>query len=201
MTLPKIGIIISTTREGRFGDQPAGWIHEIARQRAELDFELVDLRDYPVPMFDAPMSPNFAPVDNDHARALVKKVSELDGFIFVTAEYNHSVSAVLKNAVDHVPAVAWAKKPAAFVGYGGTGGARAVEQLRLIAVELSLVPTRAAVHIGMEPYLGVFREGKSLNDYPFLVSTAGAMLDELGWYAKALKSGRDLTATEAALAA
>jgi NAD(P)H-dependent FMN reductase len=93
------------------------------------------------------------------------------------------------------------KKPAAFLGYGGTGGARAVEQLRLIAVELSLVPTRAAVHIGMEPYLGVWKEGKSFNDYPYLVSTAGPMLDELAWYAKTLKVGRELSAAESTLAA
>lgn len=201
MTLPKIGIIISTTREGRFGDRPAQWIHDIATQRGDVAFELVDLRDFPLPLFDAPMSPNYAPVDNDQARALVTRLSELDGYIFVTAEYNHSVSAVLKNAIDHVQFEAWAKKPAAFVGYGGTGGARAVEQLRLIAVEVSLVPTRAAVHIGMEPYLGVLKEGKTFNDFPFLVSTAASMLDELAWYAKTLKAGRQATATETALAA
>jgi len=201
MTIPKIGIIISTTREGRFADRPANWIHEIAQQRADIAFELVDLRDYPIPMFDAPLSPNYAPVDNDHTRALVNKLSELDGYIFVTAEYNHSISAVLKNAIDHVQFEAWAKKPAAFLGYGGTGGARAVEQLRLIAVEVSLVPTRAAVHIGMEPYLGVWKEGKSFNDYAHLVSSAGLMLDELAWYAKTLRTGRDVTTTETALAA
>lgn len=201
MTPPKIGVILSTTREGRFGDRPANWILEIARQRADVAFELVDLRDYPMPMFDAPLSPNYAPIDNDHARAFVAKVAELDGFLFVTAEYNHSVSAALKNALDHVPLEASAKKPAAFLGYGGTGGARAVEQLRLITVELAMVPTRAAVHIGMEPYLGVFKEGKSFSDFPYLVSTAGPMLDELAWYARALKAGRAAAATEAALAA
>jgi NAD(P)H-dependent FMN reductase len=201
MSIPTIGIIISTTREGRFGDRPANWILELARQRTDLAFELVDLRDYPVPMFDAPLSPNYAPVDNDASRAFVEKMRELDGFLVVTAEYNHSISGVLKNALDHVPFEAWAKKPMAFVGYGGTGGARTVEQLRLIAIEMSLVPTRAAVHIGMEPYLGVWKEGKSFNDFPYLVSTAGPMLDELAWYAKALKAGREMTSAEASLAA
>src|SRR4051794_16284888 len=193
MSIPTIGIVITTTRAGRFGDRPANWLLELALQRSDIAFELVDLRDYPIPMYDAPISPNYAPVDNDHARAFVKKMSELDGLLFVTAEYNHSVSAVLKNALDHVPFEAWARKPAAFLGYGGTGGARAIEQLRLIAVELSLVPTRAAVHIGMEPYLGVWKEGKSFNDFPYLVGTVGPMLDELAWYAKTLKAGRETT--------
>lgn len=201
MTIPKIGIILSTTREGRFGDRPANWILELAQQRGDLAFELVDLRDYPIPMYEAPLSPNYAPVDNEHARAFVQKMVELDGLLFVTAEYNHSISAVLKNALDHVPFEAWAKKPAAFLGYGGTGGARAVEQLRLIAIEVSLVATRSAVHIGTEPYLGVWKEGKSFNDYPYLVSSVGPMLDELAWYAKTLKAGREATAAEASLAA
>ena len=201
MSIPTIGIILTSTREGRFGDRPANWILELARQRGDLAFELVDLRDYPIPMYDAPLSPNYAPVDNDHSRAFVKKMGELDGYLFVTAEYNHSVTATLKNALDHLPLEASAKKPAAFLGYGGTGGARAVEQLRLIAVELSLVPTRAAVHIGMEPYLGVWKEGKSFNDFPYLVGTVGPMLDELAWYTKALKDGRLTTAAEASLAA
>lgn len=201
MSIPTIGIILSSTREGRFGDRPANWILELAQQRTDLSFELVDLRDYPIPMFDAPLSPNYAPVDNGHARAFVERLAGLDGYIFITAEYNHSVTGALKNAIDHVPFETWAKKPASFVGYGGTGGARAVEQLRLIAVEVSLVATRAAVHIGMEPYLGVWKEGKSFNDFPYLVGTVAPMLDELAWYAKALKAGRQLTATETALAA
>jgi NAD(P)H-dependent FMN reductase len=200
MSIPKIGIVITTTREGRFGDRPAQWIFDIAKQRHDVQFELVDLRDYPIPMYDAPISPAYAPIDNDHSRAFAKKVGELDGFLFVTAEYNHSVSAVLKNALDHVHHE-WKQKPAAFVGYGGTGGARAVEHLRLIAVELALVPTRAAVHIGMEPYLGVWKDGKSFNDYEFLTTSAKATLDELAWYAKTLKAGREASAVEEAVAA
>jgi NAD(P)H-dependent FMN reductase len=200
MTLPTIGIFITTTREGRFGDKPAQWIFDMARHRHDVRFELVDLRDYPIPMYDEPIAPAYAPPRNDHAQAFAKKIGELDGFLFVTAEYNHSVTAVLKNALDHV-AHEWRNKPAAFLGYGGTGGARAVEQLRLIAIELGLAPTRSAVHIGMEPYLGVWKEGKSFDDYPYLVSTATPMLDELVWYTKTLKTGRELAAEEAAVAA
>jgi NAD(P)H-dependent FMN reductase len=200
MTKPKIGIIITTTRQGRFGDRPANWILDIGRERTDLSFELVDLRDYPMPMFDAPMPPAYGAVDNDHSRAFAKKMGELDGYLFVTAEYNHSVSAVLKNALDHVH-FEWKKKPAAFVGYGGTGATRAIQQLRQIAVELQMVPTRYAVHIGVDPYLGVLQQGKSFNDYDYLVTSAGPMLDELAWYATTLKTGRETAATEAALAA
>ncbi|MDB5541708.1 MAG: NAD(P)H-dependent oxidoreductase [Devosia sp.] len=200
MSTPKIGIVISTTRQGRFGDRPAQWIFDIAKQRHDLQFELIDLRDYPIPMFDAPIAPAYAPIANEEAQRWAKKVAELDGFIFVTAEYNHSIPAVLKNTLDHVHHE-WKHKPAAFVGYGGTGAARAVEHLRSILVELAMVPTRFAVHIGMEPYLGVLRDGKSFNDYDFLKLTAGMMLDELAWYARTLKAGREESAVDEAVAA
>lgn len=190
MTKPKIGIIISTTRETRFGDRPAQWVLEIAKERGDADYEIVDLRDYPLPFFEAVGSPRFVPLTDEVALRWAKKVAELDGYIFVTAEYNRSISAVLKNALDHIyyePA----RKPAAFVGYGAVGAARAVEQLRLMAVELSMVPMKAGVHINMEPLLGMLRGGKDFADYDYLAPTVTAMLDELAWYTKVLKTGRD----------
>jgi NAD(P)H-dependent FMN reductase len=116
-------------------------------------------------------------------------MSGFDGYIFVTAEYNHSIPGVLKNALDYAYPE-FNRKPAAFVGYGSVGGARAVEQLRLICIEFQLAPTRAAVHIGMEPLIGVKREGKSLLDFPYLNERASAMLDELAWWTCALKAAR-----------
>ena len=113
---PRIGIILSTTRETRFADRPAQWVLDIARARGDADYEIVDLRDFPIPFFDAVGSPRFVPQTNEVALRWAKKVSELDGYIFVTAEYNRSISGVLKNALDHIydePA----RKPAAFVGY------------------------------------------------------------------------------------
>lgn len=185
MEKPRIGIIISTIRPGRFGDRAAHWIHTIASRRSDLGFEIVDLRDYRLPLFGAE-----AGADAEAAVARWRrKVAELDGYLFVTAEYNHSISGVLKNALDHAYAE-FNRKPAAFVGYGGVGGARAVEQLRLICVELQVAPTRNAVHIGMEPYLGVTQQGKSLADYDYLNRTAEAMLDELAWWTHTLKAGR-----------
>lgn len=194
---PRIGIILSTTRETRFADRPAQWVLDIAKARGDADYEIVDLRDFPIPFFDAVGSPRFVPQTNDVALRWARKVSELDGYIFVTAEYNRSISGVLKNALDHIydePA----RKPAAFVGYGAVGAARAVEQLRLMAVELSMVPMKAGVHINMEPLLGMLRGGKDFADYDYLAPTVTAMLDELAWYTKTLKAGREAETLEQA---
>ncbi|KQU99102.1 NAD(P)H-dependent oxidoreductase [Devosia sp. Root105] len=194
---PRIGIILSTTRETRFADRPAQWVLDIAKARGDTDYEIVDLRDFPIPFFDAVGSPRFVPQTNEVALRWARKVSELDGYIFVTAEYNRSISGVLKNALDHIydePA----RKPAAFVGYGAVGAARAVEQLRLMAVELSMVPMKAGVHINMEPLLGMLRGGKDFADYDYLAPTVTAMLDELAWYTKTLKAGREAEALEQA---
>jgi len=197
MSKPKIGIILSTTRETRFADRPAKWVLDIAKTRGDAEYEIVDLRDYPIPYFDAPASPRFVPITDEAATKWARKVSELDGYIFVTAEYNHTIAAVLKNALDHLydePS----RKPAAFVGYGAVGAARAVEHLRQIAVELSMVPMKAGVHINMEPLLGMLQQGKDFADYAYLAPTVTTMLDELAWYTQTLKAGRDSVETRAA---
>lgn len=186
----RVGIIIGTTREGRFGDKPAEWIKKIADQHGKLETEIVDLRDYQIPFFDQPASPAWVGTHHDEGKKWDTKMGELDGFIFVTAEYNHGPPAVLKNALDHAYRV-YNKKPAAFVGYGPLGAARAVEHLRQILIELKVAPLRDAVHIGMTEFLAVGKEGKSLNDYPHLVQAANTMLDELEWWTIALKAARD----------
>lgn len=190
MKKPRIGIIISTIREGRFGEVPARWILDIASRRTDLDFEIVDLRDFPLPLFGETDSPaHDGSSKSEVAPRWGEKMAQCDGYLFVTAEYNHSVPGVLKNALDYAYPE-FNRKPAAFVGYGGVGGARAVEQLRLICIELQMAPTRTAVHIGMEPYLGVTQEGKELSDFGFLNKRAEAMLDELAWWTHTLKAGR-----------
>ena len=197
MSKPRIGIIISTTREGRFGERAARWVADLAASRTDIETEIVDLRDYPLPFFDYVASPRFVPIDTPEARKWSAKLAELDGYVFMTAEYNHSVSGVIKNALDFVFAEP-ARKPAAFVGYGAVGGARAVEHLRHIVVELSMVPLNRAVHINMEPFLGMMRDGKDFADYPYLAPTVVTMLDELAWYAQTLKAGREQEAQKAA---
>jgi NAD(P)H-dependent FMN reductase len=189
MANPKIGIIISSTREQRFGEKAANWIHGIASQRTDLDFEIVDLRDYPMPFFEG-VSPFYAPVQNDVAKRWGAKMAELDGYLFVTAEYNRSITGALKNALD------WAykeynRKPAAYLGYGGVGGARAVEHLRLICVELQMAPTRHGVHISGADAMGLIFQGKPFEEFPHLVPSCTALLDDLAWWTKALKSARD----------
>lgn len=188
-TQPHIGIVIGSTREGRFGEKPARWIHEIAKQRTELSFELIDLRDHPLPFFNEPMSPAWAPVKNEAAQRWAEKLATLDGLIVVTPEYNHGPSAVLKNAFDYAYKE-FIRKPIGFVGYGGVGAARAVEQLRLVAVELQMAPVRSAVHVGMVEFMGIWQQGKSFEDFPHLAQSANAMLDDLTWWAKALKTAR-----------
>jgi NAD(P)H-dependent FMN reductase len=192
MSKPHVGVVIATTREGRFGDKPARWIRDLAAARGDMEVELIDLRDYPMPFFDEPGSPIYAPPTNEVARRWGQKVASLDGFIFVTAEYNHGVPAVLKNALDYAYKE-FNRKPAAFVGYGGVGGARAVEQLRLITIELQMAPTRSAVHIGGADFMGLLMQGKTLADLPHLDPTAAALLDDLAWWTHALKTARETT--------
>jgi NAD(P)H-dependent FMN reductase len=196
MTKPRIGIVISTTRQGRFGDKAAAWIRDIAANRSDMAFEVVDLRDYPLPFFDEPMSPAWVTPKNEVALRWAKKIAQLDGFIFVAAEYNHGVPAVLKNALDYAYKE-FNRKPAAYVGYGGVGAARSIEHLRLINIELQMAPTRSSVHIGGADFIGMFLEGKTFADMPHLEPKAREMLDELAWWVQALKVAR----TEPELAA
>jgi NAD(P)H-dependent FMN reductase len=197
MSKPRIGIVISTTRQGRFGDKPAAWIRDHAAARGDLEVEIVDLREYPMPFFDEPGSPIYMPPRDEVARRWAQKVAELDGFIFVTAEYNRGSPAVLKNALDYAYAE-FNRKPAAFVGYGGVGAARAVEQLRLTSIELQMVPTRSGVHIGGADFIGMLMQGKTFADLPHLDPTAVTMLDEFAWWVRALKVARDGTLSQAA---
>ncbi len=189
MTKPKIAIIIGTTRQGRFGDKPAQWLLNIARARGDADYEIVDLRDHPLPFFDEPRSPMMVPPAHPEALAWGRRLAQFDGFVIIAAEYNHGYSAVLKNALDYAYAE-FVRKPVAFVAYGNAGGARAVEQLRLVCVELQMAPVRAAVHVGMTEFVGMLMQGKTFADYPYLDETATRMLDDLAWWTDALKAAR-----------
>jgi NAD(P)H-dependent FMN reductase len=187
---PRIGIVLGSTREGRFSEKAAHWIHEIAKQRTDLAFDLIDLRDHPLPFFNEPRSPAYGPVNNEAARLWAGKLATFDGLILVTPEYNHGPSAVLKNALDYAY-TEFNRKPVGFVGYGGVGAARAVEQLRLITIELQMAPVAHAVHIGMVESLGIIRQGKPFEDFPHLAQAANRLLDEMSWWAKVLKPARE----------
>jgi NAD(P)H-dependent FMN reductase len=190
MAKPRIAIIIGSTRDTRFGDKPAQWIFEAASQRSDMEVELVDLRDWPLPFFNEKASNAWVPTQNEVGQRWQKKVAQFDGYIFVTPEYNRSIPASLKNALDY-SYPEWNRKAAAVVGYGSVGGARAVEHLRTIAIELQMAPTRTGVHIQGADFMAAWKEGKSLNEFTHLAPNVKAMLDELAWWASALKAARE----------
>ena len=190
---PKIALIIGSTRTHRFADIPAAWMKAQADARGDMDVEVVDLRDFPMPLFDEPASNAYMPTSNAVAIEWQKKIASFDGYIFVVAEYNHSVTAVLKNALDYA-AVEWARKPMAAIAYGSMGGARALEHLRGIAVEAQMVPVRNAVHIGggdfWKVHPGMGGSGNLADIEAALLPSAAATLDDLAWWAKATMAAR-----------
>jgi len=182
-----IAIILGSTRPGRRGEVVAKWILEIARRRTDAEFELVDLADFPLPHLDEPGAAAFGVYENEHTKAWSAKISEFDGFVFVTPEYNHSTSGVLKNALDFLFAE-WNDKAAAFVSYGGVaGGARAVEHLRLIASELQLATVRAQVAISI---LTEFEDYTRFAPHDYLLPQVDLMLDQLLAWSTALRGLR-----------
>jgi NAD(P)H-dependent FMN reductase len=189
MSKPKIGIIIGSVREGRFADHPAEWIHDLACRHGAFEVELIDLRDYALPIFSEGLAPAWGPSVHPAGLRWQRKVGEIDGYILVAAEYNRGPSASLKNALDWAYDE-WNNKPVAFVAYGSVGGARAVEQLRLNAIELQMAPIRTGVHITWPIYSEV-RNGKKLSDFDFLNDDAQELLDQLAWWAEALRAARE----------
>ncbi|MGV3491964.1 MAG: NADPH-dependent FMN reductase [Devosia sp.] len=197
MSKPKIGVIISSTRPTRFGEKPAKWIAAHAAARGDIDVEIVDLRDYPLPLFDAPASDFWMPTPNEVAAKWQAKLNEFDGYIIVTAEYNRSITGALKNAID------WAYKPfmrkaVAYVGYGSVGGARAIEHLRNIMVELQAVSVRHAVHIGGSDFVPMMMGQKTWEDTaPAFDAFVPEVLENLVWWTKATKTARETDAAAA----
>ena len=190
-----IAVIIGSTRPTRFGDKPARWIAEVARQRKDLTVEILDLRDFPLPFFEEVASNLFAPSQNEVDVRWQEALDGFDGFIFVTPEYNHAPTAALKNALDYAYPE-WNRKPAAFVGYGMVGATRAIQQLRLICLELQLAPLRAAVHLQGADFMAVTKGERQLSELTYLQTSAEVMLNELTWWGNALREARIASTTE-----
>jgi NAD(P)H-dependent FMN reductase len=146
--MTKIAIILGSTRPGRNGEAVARWVLDIAKQRSDAEYELVDLLDYNLPHLDEALPPSLGRYSQPHTKAWAAKIGSFDGFVFVTPEYNHSTSGALKNAIDFLFAE-WNNKAAGFVSYGGVGGARAVEHLRLVMGELQVADVRAQVALSL----------------------------------------------------
>src|ERR1700680_374944 len=191
----KIGLIVGSTRPNRFADVPVQWLVEGASARSDLRLTVLDLRDLRLPFFNEPASPVFTGgiYTEPEAEAWRKRIGEFDAFVATVAEYNHGPTAVLKNAFDSA-SLEWQRKPIAFVGYGGVGGARAIETLRGVVIELQMAPIKQEVNIAMEPYLGIVQKGAALNDYEYLVQSRGVMFDHLVWWGVALKAARQASA-------
>ncbi len=187
-----ISVIVGSTREGRFSEKPAHWVLRQLRTRDGVEARLLDLRDFPMPFFDQPLPPAVPgrpPYENDAVRTWTAAIAQSDGFIFVTPEYNLGPSAVLKNAIDWVYPE-WHRKAAAFVSYGGAAGARGVQQLREIAIELQLAPVRSSVHIPVSTLWAHFQGGEVDAGLAELAGPAEIMIDDLLWWTKALKTAR-----------
>ncbi len=187
-----IKVIAGSTREGRFSDKATAWIAEEIKKQEWVAVEVLDLRDYDMPFFNEPVSPSFKqePYKNESVARFTKKVAEGDAFVIVTPEYNHGTSGVLKNALDWVYPE-WNNKPVAFVSYGSVGGARAIEQLRLNAVELQMAPIRNSVHIPGEQYFPVlFGKVEAKELFALQSDKAEAMITQLLWWTRALKNAR-----------
>jgi NAD(P)H-dependent FMN reductase len=150
-----------------------------------------------MPFFDAPIPPAMPgrpPYEHEVVKRWTQAIAASDGFIMVAPEYNHGPSAVLKNAIDWVYPE-WNRKAVTFVGYGSVGGARAIEQLREIAVEMQLAPTRAAVHIPVAALYAHFQGKDTTPHLNELNAVADQALDDLLWWTRALQAAREKVTT------
>lgn len=192
-TRPRIQVILGSTRQNRAGEQVASWITDQAASRDDIDVELVDLRTFPLPFFDAPVSPKRELADDPRVRAWAAKVAEADGYIFVTPEYNYGYPAVLKNALDSIY-YEWNDKSVGFVGYGAVGGGlRAVIQLRQVVVELGLVQAHGHVIV---PFVGRAFDDDGQPRDEVTRRTAAGMLDEVTEWALLLRDKREAAAAQ-----
>jgi NAD(P)H-dependent FMN reductase len=188
-----VDVITGTTREGRFSERVAHWVVDRLSTWEHFDVELVDLRDHPLPFFDGNAPARYGrDYPRDDVARLGRTIDRADAFIVLTAEYNHGYPAVLKNAMDWT-FVEWRRKPITFVGWGGVGGSRAVEQLRTVAIEFEMAPLRHAVHI-LPDVLMPARQGADPTNVEVFAPLDGRLklaAEDLAWWAETLAARRD----------
>jgi NAD(P)H-dependent FMN reductase len=185
-TVIRIAIITGSTRPGRHSEAVARWVLELAAQREDAAFELVDIAQPALPLFDEPFPPSLGQYMNDHTKAWAAKIAPFDGFVFVTPEYNHGIPGALKNAIDYLFAE-WNNKAAGFVSYGSVGGARSVEQLRLVLAELMVATVRSQVLLSL---FTDFENFSRFAPHARHESEVGTLLNEVVAWARALKTLR-----------
>jgi len=182
----RIAIIIGSTRPGRKAEAVARWVHGLAAKRSDAEFELVDIKDFNLPLLDEPMPPAAGKYSQPHTRAWAAKVASFDAYVFVTPEYNHGPSGALKNAIDYLYRE-WNNKAAGFVGYGSAGGTRAVEQLRQVMGELLVADVRAQVALSL---FTDFENFSTFKPAPMHEKSVNVMLDQVVAWGTALKTLR-----------
>jgi NAD(P)H-dependent FMN reductase len=189
----KIAIILGSTRPGRNGKAVADWVLGKAAGRTGTNYELIDLVDFPLPHMDEAIPPSVGQYAGEHTKAWAAKIGSYDGFIFVTPEYNHSTSGVLKNAIDYLYAE-WNNKAAAFVSYGSVGGARAIEHLRGITSELKIA------HVRQQLSFSMFTDFENFSTFapgPQHDEAAVTLFDELESWTLAMKGVREMEVVNA----
>ena len=182
-----IADIVSRMRPSRNGEAVAKWVYEIAHRRSDAEFELVDIKDYNLPLLDEPMSPMMGQYTHQHTKDWSAKIASFDAYVFGTPEYNHATSAALKNAIDFLYHE-WVNKAAGFVGYGGAYGVRAVENLRLVMGELQVAGVKAQVGLSL---LTDFENFSVFKPGPQQEQTVNTMLDQVIAWGGALKTLRE----------
>lgn len=186
-----IKIILGSTREGRFSDKAGAWIKGELDKIADVEAEVLDLRDYPMPFFSEAETPGYKskPYTEPVVARWTAKIAEGEAYIIVAPEYNHGYPAVLKNALDWVYQE-WNNKPVAFVSYGSAMGARTVEQLRQVAVELQMAPIRNALHMPYDIIVAIGKGMPAAEAFAPYVERLGGLSAQLLWWARALKVAR-----------
>jgi NAD(P)H-dependent FMN reductase len=173
--MTKIAIILGSTRPGRNGEAVAHWVYDIAKQRDDAEYELVDIATYKLPHLDEATPPSLGQYTQPHTKAWAEKIASFDGYVFVTPEYNHSTSGALKNAIDFLY-TEWNNKAAGFVSYGSVGGTRAVEHLRLVMGELQVADVRAQAALSL--YTD-FQDFSVFRPAPHQEEAVGTVLDQV----------------------
>jgi NAD(P)H-dependent FMN reductase len=184
----RLAIILGSTRPGRIGEEVAQWVYNIAKKQRSnnVDFEYIDIKDFNLPLLDEPGIISQGQYTQDHTKKWSAKIDSFDAYIFVTAEYNHGIPGALKNAIDFLYRE-WNNKAAGFVSYGGTGGVRSVEHLRLVMAELQVATVRAQVTLSL---FADFENFTTFKPAPYQERYVNTMLDQVIAWGTALKALR-----------
>jgi NAD(P)H-dependent FMN reductase len=183
----KVAIITGSTRPGRNNEAVARWVYELASTRRDAQFELVDIKDHALPLLDESVPAAEGRYSQPHTKTWAARIGAFDAYVFVTPEYNHGMSAALKNAIDYLDRE-WNDKAAGFVSYGAVGGARAVEQLRAVLANVKIATVHAQVMLSL---FTDFAEWTRFQPHPRHQQELHTMLDQViawGWALRTLRT-------------